>query len=309
VATVPEPGPPTTPLRLPDPDVPPPPPGRWPLAVPRSIPPYLGPRTGSAGPSAPAAGLGLSFAAIALYLVGQFGLQLVAALVLVRAGLIDPMSLDPAEGGATLLAFVVASQLAGLAAVLVLLRRRSVPLGAVLGPLRPLRRLLGVGTGLGLLAIVASTLIVSVLVALSGSDATPDQVLTGDIAETPSQLLLAIVAAVVLAPIAEELLFRGLLHRALRGRLSMVPATLISSVLFAVVHVDVAVSQPLALVGLTLVGVVLAIAYERTGSLIIPIVIHAVHNAVTIAAVVVTSRFDLDVAASVSSLLSMALGA
>jgi len=298
-----EPPPPSTPPRRPDPDVPPPPPGRWPLAEPRTIPPLAGTSLPRAGLGAAVAGLGLSFTAIGVYLVGQLGLQLVAALVLVRAGLLDAASLEPEGGGAVLLAFVVASQLFGLLAVLLLLRRRSVPLGPVLGPLRPLRRLLGVGAGLGLLAIVASTIIVSVLVALSGSDATPDQVLTGDIAETPSQLLLAIVAAVVLAPIAEELLFRGLLHRALRVRLSLVPATLISSVLFAIVHIDVALSQPLALVGLTVVGAVLAIAYERTGSLLVPILIHAVHNAVTIAAVVVTSRLDLDLAAALLPIL------
>jgi membrane protease YdiL (CAAX protease family) len=128
----------------------------------------------------------------------------------------------------------------------------------------------------------------------SSVEATPEQVLTGGLLDTPLQLTLAVIAAVVLAPVAEELLFRGLLHRGLRRRLRIVPATALSSVLFAVVHVDVALSQPLALVGLTLVGVILAVAYERTGSLIVPVVIHAVHNAVTITAVVVSTRLDLD---------------
>jgi membrane protease YdiL (CAAX protease family) len=270
------------------------------------VPGALAPGGAPLGSGVPAAGLGLSFGAIALYLVAQLGLQLVAALVLVRSGLLDAERLDPAAGGATLLALVVASQAAGLLAVLVLLRRRGVPLRPLIGRVRPLRRSLGVGAGLGLLAIVGSTVIVSILVALSGSEATPDQVLTGDIAETPSQLLLAIAAAVVLAPVAEELLFRGLLHRALRVRLRIVPATLISSVLFAIVHVDVVLSQPIALVGLTLVGVVLALAYERTGSLLVPVMIHAVHNAVTIVAVVVTSRLDLDLADAVAAGVTVA---
>jgi len=255
----------------------------------------------------PVAGLGLAFAAIGLYLFAQLGLQLVAALLLARAGLLDAVSLDPDEGGTVLLALVVASQVVGLLAVLLLLSRRAFPVRSLIGPIRPLRRFLGLGTGLGVLAIIGSTIIVSVLVALSGSDASPDQVLTGDIAQTPSQLLLAVLAAVVLAPVAEELLFRGLLHRALRVRLRIVPATAISSLLFAVVHVDVVMSQPIALVGLTLVGVVLAIAYERTGSLLVPILIHAVHNAITIAAVVITSRLDLDLAPA-ASVVSAAVG-
>jgi len=253
---------------------------------------------------APAAGLGLSSAAIVLYLVAQFGLQLAAAAVLIGTDLLDPATLDPSEPGPVLLALVVASQLAGLVAVLVLLRARSVPLRPLVGRIRPLGRLLGTGAGLGLAAIVGSSIVVTLLVTLSGSDATPDQVLTGDIAETPLQLVLAVLAAVVLAPLAEELLFRGLLHRSLRTRLRIVPATIVSSVLFAVVHVDVALSQPLALVGLTVVGAVMAVAYERTGSLVVPVVIHAVHNAITVLAVVVTSRFDLDTLVSVSSITS-----
>ena len=277
-----------------DPDVPPPPPGRWPLVDARSAPPWRGADPGPLGRAAPAAGLGLSAAAIALYLSGQLGLQLVAALVLVRTGVLDPSSLDPGAGGAALLTLVVASQLAGLLAVLVLLRRRGILLGPVLGRMRPLGRHLRLGVGLGVGAILGSTIVVGILVALTGSEATPDQVLTGAITETPLQLLLAVVAAVVLAPLAEELLFRGLLHRALRSRLRIVPAAAISSVLFALVHVDVAFSQPLALVGLTLVGAIMAVAYERTGSLLVPVVIHAVHNAITIVAVVVTSRLDLD---------------
>ncbi len=275
--------------RRPDPDVPPPPVGHWPLTAP--------PAPGAApGAHARAAGLGTSLGAIAVYLAGQLGLQLLAALVLVRTGVLEPSMLDPEQGGTALLGLVVASQTAGLLATLAFLRFRGVALRDPIGTLRPLARNIGRGTALGVAAIVGSTLVVTILVTLSGSEATPDQVLTGGLLETPGQIVLAVIAAVVLAPLAEELLFRGLLYRSLKRRWRIVPATAVSSVLFAVVHVDVVFSQPLALVGLTLVGVVLAVAYERTGSLIVPIVIHAVHNAITITAVIVTSRLDLDMA-------------
>jgi uncharacterized protein len=286
--------------RRPVPDVPPPPTGHWPLAVPAPAP-GPGSVTGAAfGHAAVAtdrvvgAGLGTSLAAIGVYLIGQLGLQLLAGLVLMASGILDPGALDPDQGGTALLGIVVASQLAGLIGVLGFLRLRGVILRDPIGTVRPLGRNVGIGVGLGLVAILGSTIVVSVLVALSGSEATPDQVLTGGLVETPGQIALAVVAAVVLAPVAEELLFRGLLHRSLRSRWRIVPATVVSSFLFAVVHVDVVLSQPLALVGLTLVGAVLAVAYERTGSLLVPIVIHAVHNAITIIAVVVTSRLDLD---------------
>ncbi len=296
--------------RTPAPDRPPPPPGHWPLAssehaVPGVVSRSL--RKGGIGAFSGAAGVGLSFAAIAVYLGGQLLLQLSIGFGLVATGLIGPEMLDPEGGGPLLLALVVASQTSGLLLTIAFLRWRGVALRPLVGVTRPLARLIGQGTGIGLAAIAASTLIVSLLVALTGSDATPDQVLTGGIADTPLQLLLAIVAAVILAPLAEELLFRGLLHRGLRRRLALVPATTISSVLFAIVHIDVAISQPLALVGLTVVGVILALAYERTGSLVVPIVIHAVHNAVTIVAVVVSSRFDLDLVAPAGGILRAVL--
>jgi uncharacterized protein len=278
--------------RRPDPDVPPPPPGHWPLGP--GGEPIGAAQVGPFISVPPFVGVGLSLVAIGLYLLAQLGLQLIAAVALVGSGLVDPGMLDPDEGGAGLLGIVVASQLAGLGVTLLFLRIRRVPLRPLIGPVGPLGRNLATGTGLGLLAIIASTLVVSLLVALTGSEAAPEQVLTGRLMETPVELALAVMAAVILAPIAEELLFRGLLHRGLRRRVRIVPATALSSVLFAVVHVDVALSQPLALVGLTLVGVILAIAYERTGSLLVPVIIHAVHNAITIAAVVITSRLDLD---------------
>lgn len=282
--------------RRPVPDVPPPPPGVWPLAAPPSLPPGARAAGTAArvGLPAPPVALGLSVAAIVAYLGTQLVVQLVVGLVLFGAGLLDPLLLDQEQGGTALLVLVVVSQVVGLLAALGLLRRRGVPLAPIVGPSRPVGRHVGIGVGLGLVAIVGSTLLVSLLIALTGSEATPQQVLTDGIVDTPERLVLAVLAAVVMAPIAEELLFRGLLHRALRHRLRIVPATLLSSVIFAVVHVDVAASQPLALVGLTFVGVVLAIAHERTGSLLVPVVMHATHNAVTIAAVVVSSRLDTE---------------
>ena len=277
--------------RRPVPDVPPPPAGEWPLA--RPVPPPPGARRPSAGRDAgPSVGVGLSLAAIGAYLGTQLALPLIAGLVLLGAGSADPLLVDPTSGGPVLLALVVLSQVAGLVVVLMLLRRRGVVLAEVVGPLRPVARHVGIGVGLGLVALIGSTLLVSLLVTLSGSEATPEQVLTEGIADTPVALLLAALAAVVMAPIAEELLFRGLLHRGLRQRMRRPSALVLSSVLFAVVHVDVAASQPLALVGLTFVGVVLALAHERTGSLLVPVVIHATHNALTLLAVVVTSRFE-----------------
>ena len=81
----------------------------------------------------------------------------------------------------------------------------------------------------------------------------------------------------VAVPMAEELMFRGLLYRWLRRRLAVAPSAVLSAVVFGIVHGQLEVG-----IGAFLVGIVLALAYERSGSLWPSIIIHAVQNSVSI---------------------------
>ncbi len=81
----------------------------------------------------------------------------------------------------------------------------------------------------------------------------------------------------------EELLYRGVVQNRLRERLPAVPAILIASLVFAAVHV-VALSggDPLAMattVGILFVpSIVLGAIYEYTGNLVVPSLLHGLHN-------------------------------
>jgi membrane protease YdiL (CAAX protease family) len=76
----------------------------------------------------------------------------------------------------------------------------------------------------------------------------------------------------VLAPVTEEIFFRGLLYRALRNRLNVPLAAGIAGVLFAAVH---GLSFPLDTLPPRLVfGVIACLLYERTGSLLPGIALH-----------------------------------
>jgi membrane protease YdiL (CAAX protease family) len=86
---------------------------------------------------------------------------------------------------------------------------------------------------------------------------------------------------VVLVPVAEELAFRGVVHDALRARLRAPVATLASAVLFAVAHP----LGPQAIFAFAL-GLVLAVAYDRAGTLAVPIAGHAAYNLAAWAAAV-----------------------
>lgn len=98
----------------------------------------------------------------------------------------------------------------------------------------------------------------------------------GRLPATPGAVALAAFTAVVLAPVAEELLFRGLLQRLTRRLWGPVPAILVSALVFGMVH-----GEPWYLFGLIALGLLLAWVYETTGSLTPCIALHATHNAVS----------------------------
>lgn len=89
-------------------------------------------------------------------------------------------------------------------------------------------------------------------------------------------IALDMLAGVVVAPIAEETLYRGILFGGLAQRLPFAPAAAISAAAFAVVH-GLGVALPIFVLGLGLAWV-----YARTGSLWAVIVTHGVVNAVSL---------------------------
>ena len=81
---------------------------------------------------------------------------------------------------------------------------------------------------------------------------------------------------VIAAPIFEEFIFRGLIFGGLRRSFGVWPATLASAAVFAILH------PPLAIVPVFVLGVCTALVYERTRSLLAPMIVHAVYNACVI---------------------------
>lgn len=86
-----------------------------------------------------------------------------------------------------------------------------------------------------------------------------------------------ILMAVVVAPCAEEFLFRGYLYGVLRRFLGRIPAIIVTSLLFAAVHLNLSL-----MLGLALLAVMLCLLYERTGSLWSNICVHAMFNSISI---------------------------
>ncbi|MGZ4677290.1 MAG: CPBP family intramembrane glutamic endopeptidase [Acidimicrobiia bacterium] len=89
--------------------------------------------------------------------------------------------------------------------------------------------------------------------------------------------ILGAIGVVVFAPLAEELLFRGLLLRSLCRRFPAAPAVLLGALLFAAGHLVDPSAAPL-LAPLALVGVVSGMLAVRTGDLSRSILLHAGFN-------------------------------
>ena len=87
-----------------------------------------------------------------------------------------------------------------------------------------------------------------------------------------------ILVAVVMAPLFEEIVFRGFLFRGLANSWGWVWGALASAAIFGAAHLQLDVFLPLAALGF-----VLAWAYHRTGSLWTCITMHAIFNRIAVA--------------------------
>lgn len=93
----------------------------------------------------------------------------------------------------------------------------------------------------------------------------------------PNSILLFVTIAVV-APLLEEILFRGLLQNALSKRLPVWAAIALSALVFGAMHMDFYALPPLVLM-----GAIFGVIYHLTGSLRVTILLHMINNAAALA--------------------------
>ena len=96
--------------------------------------------------------------------------------------------------------------------------------------------------------------------------------------DKPLHLTLFIFTSVIIAPIYEELLFRGIILPKLLNRFGHIKSIMISSIIFSILHFHFP-----ALLPLFILSVVLSYLYLITGSLWSSIFLHALFNGITVA--------------------------
>jgi membrane protease YdiL (CAAX protease family) len=136
--------------------------------------------------------------------------------------------------------------------------------------------------GWTVLAFVAFWVLTAIYVQIVGQ---PDQQeLTRDLHDEDS--LAALIAYAVLlafvAPLAEEFFFRGFTYGVVREKFGIAGGTIFTGIVFGLVHVA---GSPIETVGvLVILGMLLCVLYQRTGSLLPCIALHAINNSISFAA-------------------------
>ncbi len=203
------------------------------------------------------------------------GLGLVVLVLLLQSGMaLTALLLDPTPGTYSQhpLTLGVANLLAFSVVILVAARRRGIGFNAVcpLSPVSP-----------GALLLVA-VLILGTVFLLSEVDNLTRLVFPPpaglaeafeELLDTRARPISSFLLLVVVAPVTEEVLFRGLILRGFLGNYSKRSAILMSALLFAVMH-----TNPWQFISAFVAGVLLAWLLIETGSLLPCLFAHAVAN-------------------------------
>jgi len=232
--------------------------------------------------------------AIALFVVGNLVIAqiAVATIVLLVMGV---GAGEPIEGLPQIVA-TVAADVAFLGAMLVWLTWRTKDWRSRVGITFGAKGIRDASVGFGLGALLY--LVIGVVVAVPllwlfrrvfGADVAPPEQIPGGLSINAK--ILTAFLALVLAPITEELFYRGIFYRSLRDRHGVVVGAVVSGLLFGASHVvdapwrDVVFLQTL----MVFTGVGLALIYERRANLVADIAAHVAFNVIGIV-IIFTSR-------------------
>ena len=226
------------------------------------------------------AGFGRQLGKALLYLLAFLGLQLLVAVVLMIV-LIVP-KLGSAGDPEQMTKLFTETLLSNYQLILVLtycvevlfflgffaLRKKNLPEETSVRPLTAPGY--GLALLLGLLSCVALTILLSFLPLPQG--------ITEDYSDSIGTLLtgpvwLQLINVIVLGPLVEELVFRGLIHSRLRKAVSFWPAALISAALFGL-----ALLNAIQSVYTFILGILLAFLFEKSGSLLGSLICHMAFN-------------------------------
>lgn len=137
------------------------------------------------------------------------------------------------------------------------------------------------------LVLSVSQIVEAILLKVFKITQLPDQMAVRFLKSTfdvPLHFFLAIGAIIVLAPLVEETLFRGFLQTYIRRHLGSKQAILITSFCFALFHYSAGqgLGNISIIVSLFVLALFLGFLYEKQGTIVAPMLLHASFNAVSV---------------------------
>jgi hypothetical protein len=133
----------------------------------------------------------------------------------------------------------------------------------------------------GIVVLFAGSTALGAALSLVGIEIAQNQVVQAG-RESPVLFLYLVPVTILFVAPAEELLFRGIVQGQYRRVFDPAPAIVIASVLFGFIHwlalIGTGSGRLVYVLIAALLGLFLGVAYERTKSLLVPIVIHAGYN-------------------------------
>jgi hypothetical protein len=217
--------------------------------------------------------------------------QVVAVVPLAILQLFGVVDLTNPDSGPAFVTALVAGEIAFAAVTLFTIRViHRTPLSVLGVPRRPLGDVaVGIPAGAGLFAagIAVSFVISLVYQGITGHQPpSPDQVPN---AVSGGWLAVTGFSVIVLAPLGEETFFRGFLYRGFRGPMTMWPAAVASGALFGLGHLQ-GLSFFILVPPLAVVGIGLAVLYEKRQSLVASMAAHATFNVIGFAFLLASRR-------------------
>lgn len=223
--------------------------------------------------------------AIGVFGVAFVGTVLAGVLVdaLLPAGALPDAVVNALYGPLTLV--ILAATTVGWVAV-----RSRGAVGLLTGSRRPNRRDVLVALGLGVGAVVVVTvglgIVLALLLQVLGMEVPVVQQELREAARDPQTAPLFVISAMVVAPICEELFFRGMLFPAIAKRFGLWAGIVLSAIVFGLVHLNQAgdlVGGALLLLRLVPLGILFGWLYHWRGTIIVPMIVHSIFNGASVA--------------------------
>ena len=174
---------------------------------------------------------------------------------------------------------IVFTQIGVVILIMSLLRKYNLSLakafGSIGNPLLTFGLSIALGAAFLLPALGLHHVSQSIVLVLGGEPSTQEAVKMVAMSSSQTELALQALSVMVFAPIAEELLFRGVIYTHIKQAGHPKLAIGFSAIIFAAIHGNLALILPLAVLGWALVWI-----YEKTGTIIAPIIMHATFNAI-----------------------------